>query len=100
MRRHRRAPKKRSDFRPAAAAQVLPSEDPLDATDFDAVAYLNATFPNERSLPRLDPFIVRARARIAPWAYGLQDDDAPALQQKRAGVQTPQKRAPQPHWDE
>ena len=41
----------------AAMGEVLPSQDPLDATDFDVVDYINSKFPNERSIPLLEPFI-------------------------------------------
>ena len=34
----------------SALAEVLPSDDPLDAADFDPVAYMNAKFPTEESL--------------------------------------------------
>ena len=44
---------------------MLPSADPLDATDFDVVDYLNAQFPSERSIPRLDPFIKDVTLQIA-----------------------------------
>ena len=49
----------------ATMSEVLPSADPLDATDFDVVDYLNAQFPSERSIPRLDPFIKDVTLQIA-----------------------------------
>ena len=45
--------------------EVLPSADPLDATDFDPVAYLNVLFPNERSLPSLEPRIEDAADQVS-----------------------------------
>lgn len=34
----------------AALADVCPSEDPLDSADFDPIAFINAKFPDERSM--------------------------------------------------
>lgn len=42
----------------------LPSEDPLDREDFDAIAYINEHFPTESSLKRLDPFVVRVNTSV------------------------------------
>ena len=53
-----------SDQQQQNLADVLPSEDPLDATDFDPVAYLNVLFPNERSLPSLEPRIEDAAEQV------------------------------------
>ena len=54
-----------SDQQQQNLADVLPSEDPLDATDFDPVAYLNVLFPNERSLPSLEPRIEDAAEQVS-----------------------------------
>lgn len=48
----------------SAMADVLPSLDPLDATDFDAIEYLNSKFTTERSLSQLDTFIADVTAQI------------------------------------
>merc|ERR1719204_2671867 len=34
----------------AKIREVIPSEDPLDCADFDAIAYVNSLFPSEESL--------------------------------------------------
>ncbi|KAJ8601265.1 hypothetical protein CTAYLR_003283 [Chrysophaeum taylorii] len=48
----------------SAMADVLPSADPLDATDFDAIEYLNSKFATERSLSQLDVFIGDVTSQI------------------------------------
>ena len=47
----------------SALAEVLPSDDPLDAADFDPVAYMNAKFPTEESLGSIDAFCDELDAR-------------------------------------
>ena len=47
----------------SALAEVLPSDDPLDAADFDPVAYMNAKFPTEESLGSIDAFYDELDAR-------------------------------------
>eukprot|EP00301_Raphidiophrys_heterophryoidea_P003343 c11513_g1_i1.p1 GENE.c11513_g1_i1~~c11513_g1_i1.p1 ORF type:complete len:803 (-),score=207.93 c11513_g1_i1:329-2737(-) len=42
----------------------LVDEDPLDAPDFDPVAYINKTFPNESALEGIDIFISKVRSKI------------------------------------
>lgn len=49
----------------SAIATLFPSQDPLDAADFDPVAYLNAHFPTESSLENLDAFLARTSQRAA-----------------------------------
>lgn len=39
-------------------------DDPLDASEFDPVDYLNHHFPTERSLDRLDPFMTSITLQI------------------------------------
>lgn len=48
-----------------ALAEVLPSDDPLDAADFDPVTYINMEFPDESSLGqgRLENFAGQLRRR-------------------------------------
>lgn len=48
----------------AAIAEVFPSDDPLDSSSFDPVAYINTIFPSEQSLAGLDPFIAKLKQRI------------------------------------
>eukprot|EP00752_Nemacystus_decipiens_P002803 g2616.t1 len=40
-------------------------DDPLNAPEFDPVAYLNHQFPSERSLDRLDPFMANTAQQIS-----------------------------------
>ncbi|XP_067145474.1 vacuolar protein sorting-associated protein 53 homolog isoform X2 [Centruroides vittatus] len=47
-----------------AIEQVLPSTDPLDRTDFNAVDYINTLFPNEQSLSNIDDVIGRMKLKI------------------------------------
>eukprot|EP00750_Incisomonas_marina_P002486 INCI12364.1.p1 GENE.INCI12364.1~~INCI12364.1.p1 ORF type:complete len:796 (-),score=180.58 INCI12364.1:2409-4796(-) len=49
----------------AAIDAVLPSEDPLDAPHFDAVAFINAKFPDEHSLEGVGSYAQEVEARIA-----------------------------------
>lgn len=44
---------------------MLPSNDPLDQPDFDPIAYINATFPDQLSLDRLRPFTATMQKQIA-----------------------------------
>ena len=37
-------------------AKILPSDDPLDAANFDPIEYVNQRFPTEESLSKLDQF--------------------------------------------
>jgi hypothetical protein len=43
---------------------VLPSDDPLDQPDFDAVAYINSLFPTEQSLASIDEVVSRMESKI------------------------------------
>ncbi|CAM9440950.1 unnamed protein product, partial [Phaeothamnion confervicola] len=62
----------------------IAGEDPLDKAGFDAIAYINHHFPTERSLDRLDPFVVKVTAQISE----LDDDISRAVQaQSEAGQQ-------------
>ncbi|XP_038059447.1 vacuolar protein sorting-associated protein 53 homolog isoform X1 [Patiria miniata] len=47
-----------------AIEQVLPSNDPLDRPDFNAVEYINNLFPTEQSLANIDDVINRMRLKI------------------------------------
>lgn len=47
-----------------ALQAVLPSTDPLDQAEFDAVAYLNERFPDESSLGSLDTFGEKLRQHV------------------------------------
>ncbi|XP_059486427.1 vacuolar protein sorting-associated protein 53 homolog [Neocloeon triangulifer] len=47
-----------------AIEQVLPCEDPLAKSDFDAVAYINTLFPTEQSLANLDEVVARMEQKI------------------------------------
>ena len=44
---------------------IFPSDDPLDAASFDPIAFVNANFPNERSLSRMDTFLAQTERKIA-----------------------------------
>ncbi|KAL6064374.1 Vacuolar protein sorting-associated protein 53 [Balamuthia mandrillaris] len=48
----------------AAITEILPSNDPLDAPDFDPVDYINHMFPNEQSLVDVDKAISRLKLKI------------------------------------
>ncbi|CAM9358933.1 unnamed protein product, partial [Chrysoparadoxa australica] len=62
----------------------MESDDPLDKQDFNAVEYLNHHFPTERSLDRLDPFMLKITAQISE----LDGDISQAVQgQSSAGDQ-------------
>ncbi|CAM9566172.1 unnamed protein product [Discosporangium mesarthrocarpum] len=59
-------------------------DDPLDKPDFDPVDYLNHHFPTERSLERLDPFLVSITSQISD----LDDEISKTVQaQSKAGQQ-------------
>lgn len=59
-------------------------DDPLDAAEFDPVEYLNHNFPTERSLDRLDPFILNISVQIGE----LDEDISKTVQaQSEAGYQ-------------
>lgn len=53
-----------------AIDQVLPSTDPLDRPDFNAVEFINNLFPTEQSLANIDEVINRMRTKI----HRLDDD--------------------------
>ncbi|XP_077995725.1 vacuolar protein sorting-associated protein 53 homolog [Glandiceps talaboti] len=53
-----------------AIDQVLPSSDPLDRPDFNAVEYINQLFPTEQSLANIDDVVSRMRSKI----YRLDTD--------------------------
>eukprot|EP00457_Paulinella_chromatophora_P001678 gb/GEZN01001680.1/.p1 GENE.gb/GEZN01001680.1/~~gb/GEZN01001680.1/.p1 ORF type:complete len:936 (-),score=172.77 gb/GEZN01001680.1/:76-2814(-) len=46
-----------SDKLEKALAEVLPSDDPWDAPDFDTVAFINQAFPQEASITEMDAFL-------------------------------------------
>ncbi|KAK2148029.1 hypothetical protein LSH36_520g01045 [Paralvinella palmiformis] len=47
-----------------AIDQVIPSTDPLDKPDFNAVEYINTLFPTEQSLANIDDVVNRIRLKI------------------------------------
>eukprot|EP00698_Gefionella_okellyi_P006138 TRINITY_DN15583_c0_g1_i1.p1 TRINITY_DN15583_c0_g1~~TRINITY_DN15583_c0_g1_i1.p1 ORF type:complete len:809 (-),score=218.23 TRINITY_DN15583_c0_g1_i1:32-2410(-) len=48
----------------AAISEAMPSDDPLDGSDFKAIEYINAMFPNEQSLTGLDDHMGKLQIRI------------------------------------
>lgn len=44
--------------------QVVPSDDPLDAADFNSVDYINSLFPTEQSLSNIDNVISDMEAKV------------------------------------
>jgi hypothetical protein len=44
--------------------QVLPSNDPLDQPDFNAVDYINSLFPTEQSLSNIDDVVNSMECKI------------------------------------
>lgn len=48
----------------SAIEQVLPSTDPLDQPDFNAVVYINSLFPTEQSLSNIDDVINNMECKI------------------------------------
>ncbi|CAM1308632.1 VPS53 (predicted), partial [Pycnogonum litorale] len=53
-----------------AISNVLPSSDPLDKPDFNAVGYINTLFPTEQSLSNIDDVVNRMNLKIR----SLDDD--------------------------
>jgi len=43
---------------------VIPSSDPLDRPDFNAVEYINTLFPTEQSLANIDDVVNRIRLKV------------------------------------
>ena len=43
---------------------LFPSDDPLDARDFNVTQFINSLFPNEQSLTNLDDVIIDMNDRI------------------------------------
>jgi len=48
----------------SAINEVLPSDDPLDQADFDAIDYINSLFPTEQSLANIDEVIGNVEGEI------------------------------------
>ena len=48
----------------AAINEIFPSDDPLDAPDFDPVDYINEMFPTEQSLVNLDDVLSDYKCKI------------------------------------
>merc|ERR1712142_1459160 len=48
-----------------AIQKVLPSDDPLDQADFDAIDYINSLFPTEQSLANIDEVIGSVESEIS-----------------------------------
>lgn len=59
-----------------AMAEVIPSDDPLDQADFDPIAYINATFPDEESLAagKLEVQLSQLRRRVVTLSEGITKD--------------------------
>ena len=47
-----------------AIQDVVPSDDPFDAPDFNAVDFINQLFPNEQALQRVDQFMSKLQFRV------------------------------------
>ncbi|XP_049850972.1 vacuolar protein sorting-associated protein 53 homolog isoform X4 [Schistocerca gregaria] len=47
-----------------AILDVLPSKDPLDDPDFDAINYMNNLFPNETSLDIIENEVKKLRRKV------------------------------------
>ena len=48
-----------------AVAEALPTSDPLDRPEFDAIDYINAKFPSEQAaLEALEPFLSQVTGEI------------------------------------
>jgi hypothetical protein len=45
-------------------SEIFPSSDPLDSPGFDPITYLNAHFPTEASLGKLDDFVKQTNDRV------------------------------------
>ncbi len=56
-----------------ALEECLPSEDPLDARDFDPVGFVNELFPDEASFARLGPYVTGLRAQVEELDGGIFD---------------------------
>ncbi|MCL4129587.1 UNVERIFIED_CONTAM: hypothetical protein GTU68_020135 [Idotea baltica] len=55
------------DFPPEvlkAIQEILPSDDPFDSPDFNAVDYINEKFPAEQSLHHIDDVLEHMRVKI------------------------------------
>ena len=48
-----------------ALDRVLPSDDPLDRSDFSPIAFINQKFPSERSMEGLEPYVARVNGQIS-----------------------------------
>ncbi|KAK8754378.1 hypothetical protein OTU49_015904, partial [Cherax quadricarinatus] len=48
-----------------AIQEILPSDDPFDAPDFNTVEYINTRFPAEQSLHHIDDVLEEMRLKIA-----------------------------------
>jgi len=59
-----------------ALKQVCPSDDPLDAADFDPIQYINATFPDESSIMggKLDSFLLNLRRKVSTLQDSIRRD--------------------------
>lgn len=59
-----------------ALQEILPSSDALDQPEFDAVAYINAAFPDESSLAgnKLDMFLVNLRKQVKTYNDNITRD--------------------------
>eukprot|EP00053_Salpingoeca_punica_P016055 m.149724 g.149724 ORF g.149724 m.149724 type:complete len:855 (+) comp16865_c0_seq1:404-2968(+) len=66
-----------------ALAEVFPSDDPLDAPDFDPVVYINNVFPSEQSLTNLDDFVAKLKTKIKK----IDDEVAAKIRAQTKAVQ-------------
>ena len=64
----------------------MPSEDPFDAPDFNAVNYINERFPAEQSLQLLDDAIEEMKAKLASVDKESQDLVRRMAADKRVGL--------------
>ncbi|KAK8379291.1 hypothetical protein O3P69_019277 [Scylla paramamosain] len=56
-----------------AIQEILPSDDPFDAADFDAVGYINMRFPAEQSLHHIDDVLEEMRLRATATDSQIRD---------------------------
>lgn len=47
-----------------AIENILPSDDPLDKANFDAIDYINQLFPTEQSLSNIDDVVSQVKTKI------------------------------------
>ena len=80
----------------AAIDEVFPSDDPLDAPDFDPIDYINEMFPTEQSLVNLDDVLSDYKCkiqvidedmrRIVRGQTSVGEDAAASLEESQAAI--------------